>query len=823
MTAVAPSRLDDIDPTTIESIDVLRGPSASSLYGTDAANGVIVIKTKRGHAGSWHADLSGDNGWSVMSGNFGDQWWGWGNIGQFYTGTCTLVMGGRANIADGSCVQDSVRNFNYENDPEMRTFGTGTSQTFGGSVSGGADRLQQFFSLRASNEIGAAKMSAAQQRLIARLWSAPAPSWMVHPNTSNTLDGTSRSTFQVARNADISFTANAIYRNVLNSGSGVSIPDPLGRGGASPSDTLSLLPSDGQRTRVTSAAKRGVVATTGTYSPWGWLAVNSTLGGDYTLRNDQSNLRAQDCTVLLQTIMTGTSACPSGHAVRNDETLIKTANVGAQLSFAPFPGIQLNTSIGEQYSHLNFSTLQVGNNAGNGCSLAFGTTLLTPAPICLSNSQQWYSVQEDRDEAAKAGWYIEQAVHAFGLYTTFGLRRDVASGFGGVVNKSPPNYPKFDFSYPLSEQPFFPKQSIVSSLRLRLAYGQSGNVTSQTAVLNQYTLEKQLFTGATVPSNLVHVTQLGNADLKPERGTEWEGGFDVSFLENERLRTEFNLYRKFTRDAINQLLLAGSYGMDTPVMYVNLGNVENRGIELTATGRILDTRPLGWELAVHWAKNTNKLVHKSPIMPEGSGIFRNVEGYPLLGYWGVPVVSYADANHDGILEADEVVFGDAKFMGAPYPRGEVTYNNSVTLLNGTLRVNASVDQIIGVSNIRTVYMPGPYPRGAVDRTAPLAEQAAWIQANVDGSIGAATYIGEASSVRLNELSVTYTVPPALVQRLIRGRSLTLTLAGRNLALWTNYVGKDPNVSTNGNADIFLDDGTGVPQPRNLSLRFNLGL
>ena len=54
---LAPSRLDDIDPNTIESIDVLRGPSASSLYGTDAANGVIVIKTRRGQPGSWHLNL----------------------------------------------------------------------------------------------------------------------------------------------------------------------------------------------------------------------------------------------------------------------------------------------------------------------------------------------------------------------------------------------------------------------------------------------------------------------------------------------------------------------------------------------------------------------------------------------------------------------------------------------------------------------------------------------------------------------------------------------------------------------------------------------
>jgi len=163
-------------------------------------------------------------------------------------------------------------------------------------------------------------------------------------------------------------------------------------------------------------------------------------------------------------------------------------------------------------------------------------------------------------------------------------------------------------------------------------------------------------------------------------------------------------------------------------------------------------------------------------------------------------------------------------MGAPYPKGEVTYTNGVTLLNGTLQINASLNQVIALTTVRHVYSQGPFPRGAVDPTAPLAEQAAWIQANVDGGIGTAAYLGEVSALRFNEMSVTYTVPPELVRRFLRARALSLTFAGRNLALWTNYVGKDPNVNTgSGNPEAYSDDGSGVPQPRNLTLRFNLGL
>ena len=109
---------------------------------------------------------------------------------------------------------------------------------------------------------------------------------------------------------------------------------------------------------------------------------------------------------------------------------------------------------------------------------------------------------------------------------------------------------------------------------------------------------------------------------------------------------------------------------------------------------------------------------------------------------------------------------------------------------------------------------------AVDPTAPLGQQAAYIQAVVNNG----AYIGTSSSVRLNEFSVTYNVPTATARRLLRVSSLAVTLAGRNLALWSSYAGKDPNVDTSGLfGEVTSDNGLGTPQPRQWALRFNLGL
>jgi len=818
---LAPSRLDDIDPNTIESIDVLRGPSASSLYGTDAANGVIIIKTKRGYAGRWRLNVLGDQGRSFIPGQLNDFWWGFGETSGRATALCTLAVGGEAQVTRGTCTQDSVRNFNYENNSQMRTLGTGTSQSLAANLSGGSEQLQQFFSLRTSNQIGMAKMSSVQQRLISRLWNTEPPSWMKRPNSEQDMDGSSRTTFHVSPQALAWVTATGYYRNVLNGGTAISIPDRIGAGYTA-SDTLGLLTSDQQRTKITSVAKHGTLSGHTEYSPWPWAPLKGTVGGDYALRTDGSDIRSQDCTFVLQQVNGGSNAaCPSGHAQRQDETFVKTADASATLSMSPTHWLTLQTSLGEQYTHTDFHGLQAGNNVNNNCYLAFGTTLLTPSPVCQNPNTERYLVEEFQDEAATAGWYLEEYVELFGMHTTFGFRRDVASGFGGEVNKSPPYYPKFNVSIPLSDKSFFPKQSWVSSLRLRVSYGQSGNVTSQTAVLNQYASQKVAFDNQTAANSGAYVFQLGNPNLKPERGTEWDGGFDLSLLENERIRTEVTLYKKFTRDAINFLPLSPSYGIEQAYEYVNLGNVENRGAEISLNAKILDFRPLTWDLTVNYTKNTNRLVHKSPALPVfGPSNTQLREGYPLFGFWGSPILSYSDQNQDGILSQSEIVFGAPTFIGVAYPRSNVTYSSGVGLLNGALRVNVNLDQVNGMVSQKTTGGQ-VLTRGAVDPTSSLAEQAGYLQA-VIGNGGA--YLRQSSTLRLNELSATYIIPPALTRRFLHASTLSVTFAGRNLALWTNYIGKDPNVDTVGrNEETTYDEGTGLPQPRNLVMRFNLGL
>jgi hypothetical protein len=256
--------------------------------------------------------------------------------------------------------------------------------------------------------------------------------------------------------------------------------------------------------------------------------------------------------------------------------------------------------------------------------------------------------------------------------------------------------------------------------------------------------------------------------------------------------------------------------------YINLGNVENRSLELLGRFRILDAQPYSWDLTVTRSQLSNKLVHMAPgVYPGGPTDDNNfTEGYPLYGLWGAPVLTYADRNHDGILAQDEIAFGPKTYRGAPYPSFEMVYVNDIALFNRALHVSATLQQVNGLVNKYYATNNGGYPRGAVDPTASLASQAAWIQATLQNN----AYIMQSSTLRFNELSVTYTLPQRLVGRYLRANSLAVTFAGRNLALWSTYAGKDPNVDVSMQlGDASIDDGSGLPQPRNFVLRFNLGL
>ncbi len=823
-----PSRLDDIDPNTIESIDILRGPSAASLYGTEAANGVIVIKTKQGKAASrLRYSLLADHGWSRPAGRFVEPWMSWGAWPNGNSGDgCFLWV-----AASGGCRLDSLSHFNPANDPQMTTVGVGTAKNVSASLSGGTEHLSEYVSLRYSDNVGMTKMSAVEQRRIARMWSSPVPFWMRRPNTSMDVNGSSRTNFTVGPKLKVALSANGVYRDVLSGSSGLSRSTfSLGNNVALGSwDTLRYLPSERQRGKQSSLAKRAFVSANANYVPTPWLSFRGTVGGDYTLRTHESLVRATECTVELAPL----TGCVSGRITDRAETWMTTMDLGAQFTFTPRPWLTTRTAVGEQFNSTKFYSLRAGNN-NFSTNLGFGTELLTPTPVPTSGSPQVFEITESRDEAATAGWYLEQmAGIRERLFITAALRQDAASAFGATVNRNLPVYPKFSLSWLVSNEPFFPFQNLISSLRLRTAYGHSGNQASQTAVLANYIQGSAVINGIISPA--IVQNSIGNPDLKPERSTEWEGGFDLSMFSNERVHVEASLYRKLSRDAIVSIPLPASYGtMPRLVQWFsqsqlrNIGSVENRGVEVSVAAKLLDARSFGWDLQVSMAQNKNKLV-SSGITDEFFQTRGFVVGYPIFAGFGRAVASYADADGDGIISRDEIVMSAGSpgvprsltYVGAPYPRSEVTWDNGFTFLSGAFRLGAKIDQVNGLTQRAAENGGLIIQRCSSDKTCTLAQQAAAVGWSM-GSFGPEGV--EATVIRLSELSATYRLPLAIAKRYLRAQGAQATLAGRNLGVWSNYLWGDPNLDSFVSptmTETAVDDGSAIAQPRSWTVRIQV--
>jgi hypothetical protein len=174
-----------------------------------------------------------------------------------------------------------------------------------------------------------------------------------------------------------------------------------------------------------------------------------------------------------------------------------------------------------------------------------------------------------------------------------------------------------------------------------------------------------------------------------------------------------------------------------------------------------------------------------------------------------------------MLDQTEISLGEIRYVGTASPTSTAFYNSSVALWNGSLQMSATATQTNNQVNPLCVSSNncGVYPRAAVDRTAPLVAQAAYLEAQINKGY----YFVPSSSFRLNEASMTYLLPARLAQRVLHAKTASVTLAGRNLGLWTNYAGHDPNLNTaRAFVELSSNDGTGTPQPRSWVFRVNLG-
>lgn len=769
----APSRLNDINPDEIQSIEVVKGPAAATLYGTDAANGVIWITTKRGRAGETRWSAYMEQGMLSDPGSYPASYRGLDAAGA----PCRLF-----DVAAGRCAQARVASLNPLENPGMSPFRDGSLQMYGLNVRGGAEGFRYYLSGDLQREDGVLPTNALDRvNLRANFDSRLAEGLDVAVSTG-----------YLSSELEIPMGGNYELGLIGNGLASAGTSDILGGWGFFPVEELLAVDSRQDVERFTGSMQA-------TWAPLSFLNARATVGLDQVNRFDSQFFPTGEAPAWL--------GYDQGARFANRfQGSNYTADAVATADFDLSPAISSQTSFGVQYLRDVFT-----GTLATGRQLVAGSRSIAAAAVTESDEQT--------SESVTLGAFVQER---FGfrdrLFITAALRADDNSAFGQEYDAIV--FPKLSASWVVSEEPFFPRLPGLTSLRLRTAWGSAGRQPGPVDALRFFTPVPVTAGGESVTG--VTFGGLGNPNLKPERSTELEAGFDAQMFEG-RMGLEFTFYNKETSDALIFRELPPSLGVSRG-RFENLGSVRNSGVEALLTARPVELARLSWEIGLNGSINDNEVVSLGEGIPPiifAGGVQRHQAGYSAGGYWDYPILGFSDANGDGIVSPGEIQVGEEPvFLGTPFPTQQLSVRNDLLLFD-LVRIGALFDFRGGMrllNDTESWRNDQNVTRALNDPSTPLGEQARAVAAAFLNT--EAGYIEDASFWKFRELSVTLSAPRDWARR-FGSDQLSLVLAGRNLATWTDYTGIDPEVNQSGQANFSTREFMSQPPAQYWTARINV--
>jgi TonB-dependent starch-binding outer membrane protein SusC len=791
-----PSRFNDINPEDVEKFEILKGPAAAALYGTAAANGVIQITTKRGRPGKTRFTFFGESGTITDVTNIPLNYAqvGTTSAGKRTTG-CNLD-----NQTRSLCTPNPDSLVAYSPLLSYSPFITGHRGAFGASAIGGNDRVNFYVGGNYDRQQGVFDANT-DQRVNGRLnlTAQLTDKWNLQAGTNYLADH-----LRLPQNDNdiLGIVSSGILGGAFDdSVPGKACPPP----GCAHGYLNGQIPQALERVWFTRQdVQRFQNSLTSNYQPLRWLKATGTFGLDYLGRYDNE---------LIPPNSVFFGSLPDGQRSSNPYSIYNyTAQGNLTATWSPTADIASTTTAGT-----GFAKVLVRGTQAFGAKLLGGTS-------SLAGTTARFAVNEVNTDNKTLGYFAQEELGwRDRVFLNGAIRNDKNSAFGQDFGSI--TYPSYGASWVVSDESFFPKTDILSSLRLRVANGRSGRQPNFRDAITFFNATTVNVNGADVPGIAIGGT--GNINLRPERSIETEFGFDAGFL-RQRLNFEFTHYNKKTDDLLVAVPLAPSLGLSTS-QFENLGTVRNRGNEFTLNANVIDSRPLAFDLT-GTASTTDNVLLSLGFIPGSNPPTKippiivntqqkHVAGYPLGGYWQRPY-TFSDANGDGIIARSEIKLGDtAVYLGNTLPKREWSLSPTVTLFK-LLRVSGLVDHKGGFKlfdNTRRFHCSFGTCQETYDKTMPLADQAAAVAIALGTDAG---YIENAAFTKLRELSFTIIAPDQMAHSL-GFQNVDFTIAGRNLKTWTNYKGFDPELNSVAGANFSTSDFLTLPPSRTWTARLNV--
>lgn len=807
--------LNAINPGDIESIEILKDASATAIYGSRGANGVVLITTKQGKAGKIKVDYESYAGFQQVENRL-DQL-----SAQEYI---SFINGIRADQGEpAQFTPEAIAAIGSGTDWQDEIFRSAFVQNHQFSVSGGSEKTKFYSSINYYDQDGVV-ISSGIKRYTAKV------------NVTHKADGF---------NFGVNLNTSVVQDNQVPLGNGINIAAGTVGTALQFDPTLSIFDENGQYTQSPNLDLNNPVALARTITPK--VETDRTFGTFFTeyeflegltakvnLGVDRRNARFDQYSAPI----TKLGRQGNGTAlIRQDKVTNYLTELTANYNTTFGDDHSLNALLGVSYQEFNSEGFDASSQ--NLPTDQYGTNNLG------AGEQDSYFVASGRAKNQLLS-YIGRANYTYkGRYLlTATLRADGSSRFGD--NNKFGYFPSVAVGWRVSDEPFLENSGTFSNLKFRGSYGITGNqeIGNYNSLVLLGTVGDAVFDGDRFTS--IGPLNLANPDLKWEETSQFNVGLDFGLF-NNRLSGTVDYYVKKTSDLLLRLPIPLTSGFS--VIQENVGNTRNEGFEFLLESRNL-VGDFNWTTSFNFSAVKNEVTNlgELPFILQGGLRFLNDftilrEGDALNSYWGYQTagifqdqaeidasaqpganpgeLKFADINNDGTIDPDDRVV-----LGNPFPDFTMGLSNTISykgvsldfffegvfgneILNFT-RIDS--ESSIELLRNRQDFVLERWRPDNTDSPNPTFIRPLGGRAINDRVVEDASYI------RLKNLRIGYNFPNLDIKGIDR---LGVFANAQNVFTITDYSGFNPDVSSFGESNLRLDYNA-YPLSRTITLGFNIG-
>lgn len=766
------NRVADLDPQDIDRIEILKGASAAAIYGSRAAGGVVIITTKRGKSGKPRIEIDHSIGVQMQLRKLGQRSW---------DDTKVQAAFGASGLAYYTANNKKIYDY------EKELYGNrGLMNNTRLSVSGGSEKTTYYVGFTRKDDEGIVKGTGYQKSSFRLNLTQKVTDFLDLAVNANYIESNARRGYfnndNTSTTLGVSFVATPSWVNLY--------PDANGNYPNNP-----FVPSNFVQTRDLITNREKVNRTLmGANAIWK-VFNNSTHDLKIIARGGIDHYTLNTIAVFPQELQFEKDGNGTNGASIYGTTITRNSNYNlfAVHEFAPTSSMSFRTQVGITEENVNI------NNVLNTATQLIGTQTNVNQAGAIQVTQ-FKTLQRDR------GFFVQEEFNYNDIaIITAGLRGDKSSRNGDADKLY--YYPKASVAFNIHSLPSWGFDK-VSQLKLRVAYGESGNFAPFGAIYTP--LVPVVFNGGT--GSLIGTTQ-GNETLGPEKQSELETGIDVGILRN-RITLEFTYYTKKVEDLLLNVQIPTSSGFS--FAWRNVAAIQNKGFEIGLNAVPITNDNLRWNSGINFWKN-NAEVTRLDVPAFNTGAFGATLGTYRIqkGKSPTQIVGIAGPGDKVDPESKLGVFGDAE------PDFQMSFMQQVTYkqweFNVLMHWKKGGENINLSTLLSDIFGTSPdYDEKSLDPTGAVANGP--FRLNALGTT-AGPWVEDASYFRVREIGLSYRLPKAWFKNIA---DVKIGFSGRNLINSFKYNSYDPEVSNFGTNAISSNVEV-TPFPSAKSFNFNINI